>query len=53
MLKNYVSELDLFLKAFDQKPEAHSEFRAQEEAKHKRIAEARDNPLLEKHHVKD
>ena len=44
MLKNYVSELDLFLKDFDQKPQAHSKARAQEEAKHKRVADARDNP---------
>ncbi len=44
MLKNYVSELDLFLQDFDKTAGAHSEARAQEEAKHKRIAEARDNP---------
>ena len=53
MLKNYVSELDLFLKDFDQKPEAHSEARANEEAKHKRIAEARDNPLVGKKNVEN
>ncbi len=44
MLKNYVSELDLFLKEFDKKPESHSKSRAEEETKHKNIAEARDNP---------
>lgn len=43
LLKNYVSEIDLFLQAFDKKPEAHSESRAQEEAQYKRIAEARDH----------
>ena len=42
MLKNYVSELDLFLQALDKTPGAHSEARAQEEAKHRRIADARD-----------
>ncbi|MBP9729282.1 MAG: hypothetical protein KBD23_03985 [Gammaproteobacteria bacterium] len=42
MLKNYVSELDLFLQDFDKTAGAHSEARTQEEAKHRRIADARD-----------
>lgn len=53
MLKNYVSELDLFLQDFDKTVGAHSEARAQEEAKHKRIAEARDNPLVGKQNVEN
>ncbi len=41
--RNYVSEMDNFLKELDKKPESHSDSRAAEEAKYKRINELRDN----------
>jgi hypothetical protein len=42
--RNYVSEMDKFLKELDQKPESHSDSRAAEEKKYQRINELRDNP---------
>jgi hypothetical protein len=42
LLKAYVSEIDHFLQAFDQKPEASSASRRAEEAKYERIHRLRD-----------
>lgn len=44
LLKNYVSEIDEFLKAFDEKAEASSASRIAEEFKYKRLNRLRDNP---------
>lgn len=44
LLKNYVSEIDEFLQAFDKKAEASSAARKAEEAKYQRINKLRDNP---------
>ncbi len=41
--RNFVSEMDNFLAELDTKPESHSDSRAAEEAKYKRINELRDN----------
>jgi len=40
--RNYVSEMDKFLQAFDEKPESHSESRKAEEEKYKKINKLRD-----------
>jgi hypothetical protein len=45
VLRHYVSESGYFFRTFDRTPEAHSVSRRYEEEKHKRIAEARDNPM--------
>jgi hypothetical protein len=42
--RNYVSEMDKFLKELDLKPESHSDSRAKEEQKYQKINELRDNP---------
>lgn len=46
--RNYVSELDLFLQRFDKdnKQQAYSESRYEEEAKYARIFKLRDDPTL-------
>lgn len=44
LLKNYVSETDEFLQAFDEKAEASSASRKAEEAKYQQINTLRDNP---------
>ncbi len=44
LFKNYVSEIDEFLQAFDEKAEASSASRKAEEAKYQRINKLRDNP---------
>ena len=44
LLKNYVSEIDQFLQAFDQKAEASSPARKAEERKYQRINQLRDDP---------
>lgn len=44
LLKNYVSELDEFLQAFDEKAEATSTSRKAEETKYLQINKLRDNP---------
>jgi len=43
MLRGYVSEVDRFLHAFDQRPEATSVSRQAEELKYERISHLRDN----------
>jgi hypothetical protein len=48
LLRSYVSEIDRFLQAFDQKPEASSVSRRAEEAKYERIHRLRDTEV---HHV--
>lgn len=45
--RNYVSDLDLFLAAFDKKPEASSASRRAEEKKYARIFQLRDHPAPE------
>jgi len=42
LLKAYVSEIDQFLQAFDQKPEASSASRKAEEANYEKIGQLRD-----------
>jgi hypothetical protein len=42
LLKKYTSEIDLFLQAFDEKPEASSVSRRAEEVKYARIHALRD-----------
>jgi hypothetical protein len=44
LLKNYVSEIDEFLQAFDEKAEATSRSRKAEEAKYRQISQLRDDP---------
>lgn len=44
LFKNYVSEIDEFLQAFDEKAEATSKSRKAEEAKYQRISQLRDDP---------
>lgn len=44
LLKNYVSEIDEFLQAFDEKAEATSVSRKAEERKYRKINTLRDNP---------
>ncbi|WP_144395551.1 CBU_0585 family protein [Pleionea sediminis] len=46
--RNYVSEMDKFLKEFDEKPESHSESRRAEEEKYKKIHDLRDNQYPER-----
>jgi hypothetical protein len=43
LLKNYVSEIDDFLQAFDEKAEASSASRKAEERKYQQINQLRDN----------
>jgi hypothetical protein len=43
LLKNYISELDQFLQAFDKRPEATSASRKAEETKYQRINQLRDS----------
>lgn len=42
--KNFVSEIDEFLEAFDEKAETSSVSRKAEETKYQRINKLRDNP---------
>jgi hypothetical protein len=44
LLKNYVSEIDEFLQAFDEKSEANSASRKAEESKYQRLNQLRDDP---------
>ena len=44
LFKNYVSEIDEFLRAFDEKAEARSASQKAEESKYQRINQLRDNP---------
>ncbi|HXH55231.1 MAG TPA: CBU_0585 family protein [Gammaproteobacteria bacterium] len=44
LFKNYISEIDEFLHAFDEKTEASSGSRKAEESKYQRINQLRDNP---------
>lgn len=44
LFKNYVSEIDEFLQAFDEKAEASSAARKAEERKYNRINQLRDDP---------
>ena len=44
LFKNYVSEIDNFLQAFDEKAEASSASRKAEESKYQRVNQLRDNP---------
>ena len=44
LLKNYVSEIDEFLQAFDEKAEANSASRKAEESKYQRLNQLRDDP---------
>ncbi|PWK49935.1 CBU_0585 family protein [Pleionea mediterranea] len=46
--RNYVSEMDKFLIEFDKKPESHSESRAFEEEKYKRVHKLRDEEQAER-----
>lgn len=44
LLKDYVSKIDEFLQAFDEKAEATSLSRKAEERKYQRLNDLRDNP---------
>ena len=44
LFKNYVSEIDAFLQAFDEKAEVRSASQKAEESKYQRINQLRDNP---------
>ncbi len=46
--RNYISEMDAFLKEFDERPESQSESRRAEEEKYKRIHDLRDNEQPER-----